>query len=155
MFNAYAQTRYVAPAWSAYCHYLGEEGLTHVANQILSAYSRTPSSFQLFSRIYHHLSIEANYSWQHTFTSRHLTNGDSFLVYLAHVLEHIVWLVMIFVGMSCGCGRVKTLIDASVGNCKGNISAFQLSIMIGLGEHYCAGHGMTILRDVCHPSTFS
>ena len=35
VFNAYAQTRYLTLAWSA--------------DPILSAYSRTPSSFQLFS----------------------------------------------------------------------------------------------------------
>jgi hypothetical protein len=37
VFNAYARTRYFTPAWSA--------------GQILSAYSRTQSSFQLFSNM--------------------------------------------------------------------------------------------------------
>jgi long-chain acyl-CoA synthetase len=45
------------------------------------------------------------------------------------VLEYIVELVMIFVGMPCGYGRVKTLTDASV---KGDISAFRPSIMVGV-----------------------
>jgi long-chain acyl-CoA synthetase len=64
----------------------------------------------------------------------HLTYEDSFLAYLplAHVLEYIVELVMIFVGMPCGYGRVKTLTDASVRNCKGDISAFRPSIMVGV-----------------------
>jgi long-chain acyl-CoA synthetase len=39
---------------------------------------------------------------------------------------------MIFVGMPCGYGRVKTLTDASVRNCKGDISAFRPSIMVGV-----------------------
>ena len=64
----------------------------------------------------------------------HLTKDDTFLAYLplAHVLEYIVELVMIFVGMSCGYGRIKTLTDASVRNCKGDISAFRPSIMVGV-----------------------
>ena len=38
------------PVWSAvtYCHCLGDEGLTHLTSPILSAYSPTLSSFQLF-----------------------------------------------------------------------------------------------------------
>jgi long-chain acyl-CoA synthetase len=64
----------------------------------------------------------------------HFTYEDSFLAYLplAHVLEYIVELVMIFVGMPCGYGRVKTLTDASVRNCKGDIGAFRPSIMVGV-----------------------
>ena len=34
--------------------------------------------------------------------------------------------------MPCGYGRVKSLTDASVRNCKGNISAFRPSIMVGV-----------------------
>ena len=66
----------------------------------------------------------------------YLTYEDCFLVYLplAHLLEHIVELVMILVGMPCGYGRVivKTLTDASVRNCKGDISAFLPSIIVGV-----------------------
>ncbi|KAF9449691.1 acetyl-CoA synthetase-like protein [Macrolepiota fuliginosa MF-IS2] len=64
----------------------------------------------------------------------HLTQDDSFLAYLplAHVLEYIVELVVLFVGMPAGYGRVKTLTDASVRNCKGDIAAFRPSIMIGV-----------------------
>ena len=142
---------------------------------------------------------------------------------LAHVLEHIVELVTIFVGMSCGYRCVETLTDASVRNCGGDITLS--SVMAGVpavwesirkdivaknqfegvqsrkpfsmvlclcipvlaqlantfvlsklraatrGRLYIAlsgdatisrdtqdfdyfnGHGMTVLRDVCHPST--
>lgn len=64
----------------------------------------------------------------------HLTYDDSYLAYLplAHVLEFIVELILIFVGMPSGYGRVKTLTDASVRNCKGDISAFRPSIMVGV-----------------------
>ncbi|PFH48184.1 hypothetical protein AMATHDRAFT_66061 [Amanita thiersii Skay4041] len=64
----------------------------------------------------------------------HLTPEDTFLAYLplAHVLEYIVELIMIFVGIPSGYGRVKTLTDASVRNCKGDISAFRPSIMVGV-----------------------
>ena len=57
----------------------------------------------------------------------HLTYEDSFFVYLtlAHALEYIVELVMIFVGMPRGYGRVKTLTDAKE-------SAFQFSNMVGV-----------------------
>lgn len=64
----------------------------------------------------------------------HLTSEDTFLAYLplAHVLEYIVELIMLFVGMPVGYGRVKTLTDASVRNCKGDIAAFRPSIMVGV-----------------------
>ncbi|RXW22284.1 hypothetical protein EST38_g3586 [Candolleomyces aberdarensis] len=64
----------------------------------------------------------------------HLTQDDSFLAYLplAHVLEYIVELIMFFVGVPSGYGRVKTLTDASVRNCKGDIAEFKPSIMIGV-----------------------
>lgn len=64
----------------------------------------------------------------------HFTYDDSYLAYLplAHVLEYIVELCMLFVGMPSGYGRVKTLTDASVRNCKGDIAAFRPSIMVGV-----------------------
>lgn len=64
----------------------------------------------------------------------HFTPEDSFLAYLplAHVLEYIVELIMLFVGMPAGYGRVKTLTDASVRNCKGDIAAFRPTILIGV-----------------------
>ncbi|TFK35638.1 hypothetical protein BDQ12DRAFT_737516 [Crucibulum laeve] len=65
---------------------------------------------------------------------QHLTYADSYLAYLplAHVLEYIVEMIMFFVGMPSGYGRVKTLTDASVRGCKGDISEFKPSIMVGV-----------------------
>jgi len=64
----------------------------------------------------------------------HLTQQDTYLAYLplAHVLEYIVELIMIFVGMTSGYGRVKTLTDASVRQCKGDLAEFKPSIMVGV-----------------------
>lgn len=81
-----------------------------------------------------HANLIASVGAVYTLLGHHLTAEDSFLAYLplAHVLEYIVELTMIFVGMPCGYGGVKTLTDTSVRNCKGDISAFRPSIMVGV-----------------------
>lgn len=81
-----------------------------------------------------HANLVASVGAVSTLLGHHLTTADTFLAYLplAHVLEYIVELVMLFVGAASGYGRVKTLTDASVRNCKGDISAFRPSIMIGV-----------------------
>ncbi|KAG6908726.1 hypothetical protein DXG01_003571 [Tephrocybe rancida] len=81
-----------------------------------------------------HGNLVASVGAVYTLLGHHLTYDDSYLAYLplAHVLEYIVELVMLFVGMPSGYGRVKTLTDASVRNCKGDISAFRPSIMVGV-----------------------
>ncbi|KAL0952534.1 hypothetical protein HGRIS_006793 [Hohenbuehelia grisea] len=64
----------------------------------------------------------------------HFTQDDTYLAYLplAHIFEYIVELTLFFVGMPVGYGRVKTLTDASVRKCKGDIAAFRPSIMVGV-----------------------
>ncbi|KAG6853150.1 hypothetical protein C0991_006557 [Blastosporella zonata] len=81
-----------------------------------------------------HSNLVASVGAVYTLLGHHLTYDDSYLAYLplAHVLEYIVEMVMLFVGMPSGYGRVKTLTDASVRNCKGDISAFRPSIMVGV-----------------------
>lgn len=61
-------------------------------------------------------------------------DDDTFLAYLplAHILEFIVECTMIYVGVTMGYGKVKTLTQASVRNCDGDIKAFRPSIMIGV-----------------------
>lgn len=61
---------------------------------------------------------------------------DTFLAYLplAHILEYIVELSLYFVGLTQGFGRVKTLTDASVRHCSGDLKAFKPSIMIGVPQ---------------------
>ncbi|KAG6875507.1 hypothetical protein C0992_003557, partial [Termitomyces sp. T32_za158] len=81
-----------------------------------------------------HGNLVASVGAVYALLGHHLTYDDSYLAYLplAHVLEYIVELIMLFVGMPSGYGRVKTLTDASVRNCKGDISAFRPSIMVGV-----------------------
>ncbi|KAF8602178.1 long-chain-fatty-acid-CoA-ligase [Ceratobasidium sp. AG-I] len=69
-----------------------------------------------------------------TLLGHHLKKDDAFLAYLplAHILEYIVELALFFVGMTTGYGRVKTLTDASVRNCLGDIRAFRPTIMVGV-----------------------
>ncbi|KAH8114997.1 long-chain-fatty-acid-CoA-ligase [Phellopilus nigrolimitatus] len=64
----------------------------------------------------------------------HLGREDSFLAYLplAHILEYIVELALYFVGMTIGYGRVKTLTDASVRKCLGDLREFKPTIMVGV-----------------------
>ena len=59
---------------------------------------------------------------------------DTYIAYLplSHILEFVVELCLFFVGMTFGYGRVKTLTDASVRNCPGDIRAFKPSIMTGV-----------------------
>ncbi|KAF8968685.1 long-chain-fatty-acid-CoA-ligase [Flammula alnicola] len=81
-----------------------------------------------------HANLVASVGSVYMLLGHHLTYEDSFLAYLplAHVLEYIVEMIMLFVGMPSGYGRVKTLTDASVRNCKGDIRAFRPSIMVGV-----------------------
>lgn len=63
-----------------------------------------------------------------------LSPTDTFLAYLplAHILEFIVECTMTYMGITMGYGKVKTLTQASVRNCDGDIKAFKPSIMIGV-----------------------
>ncbi|KAI0041666.1 acetyl-CoA synthetase-like protein [Auriscalpium vulgare] len=64
----------------------------------------------------------------------HLKAGDTFLAFLplAHILEYVVELCFVYVGITSGYGRVKTLTDQSVRNCVGDIKAFRPTIMVGV-----------------------
>ncbi|KZS88747.1 acetyl-CoA synthetase-like protein [Sistotremastrum niveocremeum HHB9708] len=65
---------------------------------------------------------------------QNLKSSDYFLAFLplSHVLEYIVELALFFIGVTTGYGRVKTLTDASVRNCLGDIRAFRPTIMVGV-----------------------
>ena len=62
------------------------------------------------------------------------TPDDFFLAFLplAHILEYVVELTLFYVGMTTGYGKIKTLTDASVRNCQGDIGAFRPTIMVGV-----------------------
>lgn len=69
-----------------------------------------------------------------TILAHHITPTDTCLSYLplAHVLEYIVETTLLFLGVTLGYGRVKTLTDANVRNCKGDIEEFKPSVLIGV-----------------------
>jgi long-chain acyl-CoA synthetase len=69
-----------------------------------------------------------------TLVGHHLKPDETYLAFLplAHILEYVVELCFVFVGMCSGYGRVKTLTDQSVRNCKGDIKAFRPTIMVGV-----------------------
>ncbi|KAJ6626078.1 long-chain-fatty-acid-CoA-ligase [Mycena sp. CBHHK59/15] len=81
-----------------------------------------------------HANLVASVGAVRTLLGHHLTMDDAYLAYLplAHILEYIVELCMLFVGMPTGFGRVKTLTDASVRHCDGDIKCFRPSIMVGV-----------------------
>ncbi|KAJ6529032.1 long-chain-fatty-acid-CoA-ligase [Mycena vulgaris] len=81
-----------------------------------------------------HANLIASVGAVYTLLGHHLTPQDAYLAYLplAHILEYIVELCMLFVGMPTGFGGVKTLTDASVRNCDGDIKAFRPSVMVGV-----------------------
>lgn len=81
-----------------------------------------------------HKNLIASLGAIRTLLGQHLKQDDAFLAYLplAHILEYIVELALFFVGMTTGYGRVKTLTDASVRNCLGDIRAFRPTIMVGV-----------------------
>lgn len=66
----------------------------------------------------------------------HMQAEDTLLAYLplAHILEYVVEVALFMVGMKTGYGRVKTLTDASVRNCKGDIITFRPTILIGVPQ---------------------
>lgn len=63
-----------------------------------------------------------------------LRPDDTFLAFLplAHIMEYVVELILLSVGMTFGYGRIKTLTDASVRKCKGDLREFKPSIMVGV-----------------------
>ncbi|KAH8921775.1 acetyl-CoA synthetase-like protein [Atractiella rhizophila] len=63
-----------------------------------------------------------------------LKPGLSYLAYLplAHVMEFVIEVSMLYLGVSIGFGTVKTLTDTSVRNCLGDIREFKPSILVGV-----------------------
>ncbi|KAF8963791.1 long-chain-fatty-acid-CoA-ligase [Flammula alnicola] len=64
----------------------------------------------------------------------HIPTGDIYLAYLplAHVLEYIVELCAMYVGITCGYARPKTLTDAGVKGCRGDLIELKPHIMFGV-----------------------
>ncbi|PPQ73986.1 hypothetical protein CVT26_006355 [Gymnopilus dilepis] len=64
----------------------------------------------------------------------HLPPGGRYIAYLplAHVLEYVVELCAVFVGITCGYARPKTLTDESTRNCVGDLRALRPNVMFGV-----------------------
>ena len=81
-----------------------------------------------------HGNLVAAVAAMYTVFGPHIPAGDRFLAYLplAHVLEYVVELCAVFAGVTCGYARPKTLTDASVRKCQGDLSAFKPNILFGV-----------------------
>ncbi|CAO3586332.1 unnamed protein product [Absidia cylindrospora] len=62
--------------------------------------------------------------------------GDTMMAYLplSHILEYLVQSVCIFLGVTLGYGSIRTLTEASVRNCKGDLQEFGPTIMTGVPQ---------------------
>lgn len=69
-----------------------------------------------------------------TIVGPYLGPGDGMLAYLplAHVLEFVFENACIYWGGTLGYGNPKTISDASMKNCKGDIAEFRPSILVGV-----------------------
>ena len=83
-----------------------------------------------------HGNVVAALGGAYTLLGHHLRDDDAFLAYLplAHILEYVVEMTVFACGMKIGYGRAKTLTDASVRKCKGDIAALQPTILIGVPQ---------------------
>jgi len=66
---------------------------------------------------------------------------DTFLAFLplSHILEMLVELTFYTMGVTVGYGGTKTLTDASVRNCSGDLKAYAPSIIVGVRASCAAG----------------
>lgn len=83
-----------------------------------------------------HKNIVAALAGCNTILGHHVTDHDSMMAYLplAHVLEFVVENLCVFWGVTLGYASVRTLTDASVRNCKGDIKEFRPTLMTGVPQ---------------------
>jgi long-chain acyl-CoA synthetase len=83
-----------------------------------------------------HGNVVASMAGVYHLVGHHLRTDDVYLAYLplAHILEYVVELAFYSVGMKTGYGRVKTLTDASVRGCKGDIFTLRPTILVGVPQ---------------------
>ncbi|KAL8755644.1 MAG: hypothetical protein Q9184_004737 [Pyrenodesmia sp. 2 TL-2023] len=69
-----------------------------------------------------------------TIVGKYLGPSDKLITYLplAHIFEFMIENASIFWGCTMGYGSAKTLTDTSVRNCKGDISEFAPTVMVGV-----------------------
>ncbi|KAI8089309.1 uncharacterized protein BX664DRAFT_332692 [Halteromyces radiatus] len=83
-----------------------------------------------------HSNLVAAIAGVNTYLGHHFRPDDTIMAYLplAHVLEFLVESLALFLGMTLGYGSPRTLTDASVRNCQGDIKEFKPSIMTGVPQ---------------------
>ncbi|KAG0016500.1 long-chain fatty acid-CoA ligase [Entomortierella chlamydospora] len=81
-----------------------------------------------------HANLIAAIGGVNTILTKYIYEGDVLLAYLplAHVLEFLVENVCIYWGVSLGYGTVRTLTDASVRECQGDIKELRPTLMTGV-----------------------
>ncbi|KAL2161946.1 hypothetical protein VTH06DRAFT_7731 [Thermothelomyces fergusii] len=83
-----------------------------------------------------HAGFVAAVAGLHTVVEESVTHREYVLAYLplAHILELVVENLVIFVGATLGYGSPRTLSDASMRNCYGDMRAFAPTIMVGVPQ---------------------
>ncbi len=81
-----------------------------------------------------HANLVASIGAVQTLIGHYWQEDDTYLAYLplSHVLEFTIELIFYYAGVRIGYGNAKTLTDASVRNCKGDICALAPSVMVGV-----------------------
>ncbi|KAI4213549.1 MAG: hypothetical protein LQ351_003773 [Letrouitia transgressa] len=81
-----------------------------------------------------HKAVLAAIAGVDTIIGQYLGPGDAMLTYLplAHILEFVFENACLYWGGTMGYGNPKTLSDASVRNCKGDIREFRPTILVGV-----------------------
>ena len=83
-----------------------------------------------------HKAVLASIAGVTTIIGKYIGPGDRLLTYLpqAHILEFVFENACLFWGGTMGYGNPKTLSDASVRNCKGDIREFRPTILVGVPQ---------------------
>ncbi|EMC93463.1 hypothetical protein BAUCODRAFT_241156 [Baudoinia panamericana UAMH 10762] len=81
-----------------------------------------------------HRNVVASIAGVDTIVGQYLGPGDGLLTYLplAHILEYVFETACLYWGGTMGYGNPKTISDASMRNCRGDIAEFKPTILIGV-----------------------
>ncbi|CAO3700481.1 unnamed protein product [Rhizopus stolonifer] len=110
----------VKPKSEELCCIMYTSGSTGNPKGVMLTHGNVVSAISGVSRMLQHL-LEAN---------------DTMMAYLplAHVLEFLVENLCVFLGVTLGYGSIRTLTDASVKNCKGDLQEFAPTILTGVPQ---------------------
>ncbi|OAV90647.1 hypothetical protein, variant [Puccinia triticina 1-1 BBBD Race 1] len=81
-----------------------------------------------------HLNLISSVAGVRTLLEDFMSEDEAVIAYLplAHILEFIVELTSLSMGVKVGYGSVKTLTEASMRNCSGDIKTFKPTVMVGV-----------------------